>query len=140
MLLKSIDRSVYKFFVIFIALLFGGCKDNVYVNNNLKDKINCLSYIPVSKNSLDLGLLKLYKFNSNCPYKLNLEYKDSIACNSSFNAPTKATTAFPNSYIKLEVKNGFKIVYSYYKDLTSKPDLDDLEDAFDRLKEDILKN
>jgi len=139
MLLKSIDRNGYKIFLI-IIFFFSGCKDNAYINNRLKNKIDCLSYIPTSKNSLDLELLKLYEFKNSCPYKLSLDYKSSIVCNSSFNAPTKATTAFPNSFIRLEVKKGFNVVYSYYKDLTDKPDLGDLEDAFNRLKSDILKN
>jgi len=126
--------------IAFSTLFFTACDDGAYVNFYDKNhtKIDCLNYIPSNKNELDNKLSKLYNFDKKCKYKLNLEYTAGIVCNSSFNAPKKTTTNFPNSYIRLEVKDGFKTYYSYYKDLTSSPDIDDLENAFDRLKEDLL--
>jgi len=134
MLLKSIVL------IVFSALFFTACDDGAYVNFYDKNhtKIECLSYIPLNKSGLDVELTKLYKFDQNCKYRLKLEYTAGIVCNSSFNAAKKTTTNFPNSYIRLEVKDGFKTYYSYYKDLTSTPDNSDLESAFDRVKEDLL--
>jgi hypothetical protein len=135
--LKSIAQIAFS---LLIAAFFAGCDDGAYINFYDKNhtKIDCLSYIPANSNKLDTKLAKLYNFNQNCKYKLQLEYSGGIVCNSSYNAPTKATTNFPNAYIRLEVKDGFKTYYSYYKDLNSNPDTSDLERAFDRLQDDIL--
>jgi hypothetical protein len=137
MLLKSIVQIAFS---VAVASFFSGCDDGAYVNfyDKNRTKIDCLSYMPATKAKLDAKLAKLYSFDNNCRYKLKLEYSGGIVCNSSYNAPTKATTNFPSAYIRLEVKDGFKTFYSYYKDLTSNPDSDDLESAFERLQDDIL--
>ncbi len=136
LLLKIVALSVCSILVI-------GCEKDAeitFYDKNLKsNKISCLSFIP--KNSpLDKELSKLYNFNQKCPYRLELSYKSNIVCNSPYNAAQKATSEFPNAYITLEVKKGFSLEYSYYKDLTHKPTSNDLKEAFERLKEDILKN
>ncbi len=131
-----------RFALIACSLLVTACDDGSYVNfynKNLKEhKISCLSYIPASNGKLDKALQKLYKFSKNCPYRVELSYKSDIVCHSPYNVPQKVNSNFPSAYIKLEVKKGFKLQYSYYKDLTSKPDTDDLKTAFERLKRDIL--
>jgi len=134
MLLKSIVP------IVFSTLLFTACDDGAYVNFYDKNhtKIDCLSYTPASNKGIDGELSKLYNFDNECKYRLKLEHTAGIVCNSSFNAAKKTTTNFPNSYIRLEVKDGFKTYYSYYKDLTSAPNNSDLKRAFDRLKEDLL--
>lgn len=142
--LKSIAQIEFKFiFSIFIALILSGCKNDAQVNfydKSLKtDKLKCLSFTPQNNTKLEQKLKELYKFNNNCPNRLELSYKSGIVCNSSFNAPQKATTNFPNSYLKLEVKKGFNLAYSYYIDLNNKPTVSDIEEAFSRLKDDILE-
>jgi len=45
---------------------------------------------------------------------------------------------FPRSFLKLEVRKGFRIEYSYYIDLLNNVESDDVEEGFLRLKKDIL--
>ena len=135
--IKLIALSAFSLFFL------TSCDDsNVLVNfydKQLKSKkLNCLSYIPESNNTLDTALTKLYKFSKECPYTLELSYKSNIVCHSPYNVPLKVNSNFPSAYIKLEVRKGYKLEYSYYKDLTHKANLTDLKDAFDRLKSDIL--
>jgi len=129
--------------LIVCSILLIGCEKKAeitFYDKSLKsNKISCLSFIP-KDTLLDKELSKLYHFNQNCPYRLELSYKSNIVCNSPYNAPQKATSEFPNAFIALEVKKGFSLEYSYYKDLTHKPTIDDLKDGFKRLKKDILKN
>lgn len=144
MRLKSIDQIEYRvLFLLLLTLFISGCGKKAQVNfydKSLKEnKLKCLSFMPQNSTKLEQKLKTLYKFNNNCPNRLELSYKSGIVCNSSYNAPQKATTNFPNAYLKLEVKNGFKLQYSYYIDLTSKPTTSDIEEAFSRLKSDILK-
>ena len=138
--LKNNAQSVFS---ICLALFLSACDNtsaliNFYDKSLRNKKLKCLSYIPASNKNLDLELLKLYKFSKNCPYTLELFYKNNIVCNSPYNVPLKVNSNFPSAYIKLEVRKGFKLEYSYYKDLTHKANLSDLKDAFNRLKDDIL--
>jgi len=130
-------------FSICFVLFLSSCNDsstliNFYDKSLKNNKIRCLSYIPTSNKKLDKYLTKLYKFTKNCPYTLELSYKSNIVCNSPYNVAKKVNSNFPSAYIKLEVRKGFKLKYSYYKDLTHKANLTDLQDAFKRLKDDIL--
>ncbi len=133
-------QSVFNIFAI--AFLLSGCSDNAQINyydKSLKTKkLKCISYSPESNNTLDLELSKLYKFNKNCPNRLSLSYKSDIVCHSPYNVASKVNSNFPSAYITLEVRTGFKLRYSYYKDLTGKATISDLKDAFNRLKDDIL--
>ena len=138
-----LKMSVQSVFSLLLSLvLFNACDDGsqitIYDKNITISKLKCLNYVPASNDKLDLALSKLYKFSSNCPYKLKLSYKSNIKCNSSYNAFEKTTTNFPSGFISLEVRKGFDIKYSYYKDLTSKANINDLKKAFSRLKNDIL--
>jgi len=134
---------MYKTLLIISIFFLSACDKRAQVvmyDKSLKtNKLKCLSFLPVNNTKLEQNLKKMYNFNNNCPNRLELDYKSGIKCNSSYNAPQKATTNFPSAYIKLEVKNGFSLKYSYYKDLTHKPDVSDLKDAFNQLKDDILK-
>ncbi len=133
-------QSVFSLFTI--AFLISGCSDDAQINyydKSLKtQKLKCISYTPESNNTLDLKLAKLYKFNKNCPNRLSLSYKSGIVCHSPYNVARKVNSNFPSAYITLEVRSGFKLRYSYYKDLTGKATINDLKDAFNRLKDDIL--
>ena len=133
-------QSVFSLFAL--ILLISGCSDDAQINyydKSLKSqKLKCISYTPESNNTLDLELTKLYKFNKNCLNRLSLSYKSGIVCHSPYNVARKVNSNFPSAYITLEVRTGFKLRYSYYKDLTGKATINDLKDAFKRLKEDIL--
>ncbi len=134
MRLKSIALIVCSFFIT-------ACDDsNVYVNFYDKSisKLPCLSLDDSLKPYKEL-LSKEYHFNQECSYKLILANANNIVCKSPFNASTKATTNFPSSYIELDVKKNFKLIYSYYKDLTHTLNKDDISDGFKRLKRDILE-
>ena len=130
------------FSLLTLIFLLSGCSDDAQVNyydKSLKsNKLKCISYTPESNNTLDIELSKLYKFNKNCQNRLNLSYKSGIVCHSPYNVARKVNSNFPSAYITLEVRSGFKLRYSYYKDLTGKATISDLKDAFNRLKEDIL--
>ena len=130
------------FSLLTLIFLLSGCSDDAQVNyydKSLKsNKLKCISYTPESNNTLDIELSKLYKFNKNCHNRLNLSYKSGIVCHSPYNVARKVNSNFPSAYITLEVRSGFKLRYSYYKDLTGKATISDLKDAFNRLKEDIL--
>jgi hypothetical protein len=140
--LKSIDQIGFKLLLFFIVLVLSGCKDpkvNFYDKSLHSKKLDCLSYKPKNSNEIDKYLETLYKFDTNCPSRLELSYKSDIVCNSSFNAADKTLSSFPTAYLKLEVFKGFNLQYSYYVDLNSKPSTSDIKEAFDRLKKDILK-
>ncbi len=141
--LKSIDQIGFKTLIITTLIIFTSCskKEQVtFYDKSLKSKkLTCLSFNPIKSGKLEKKLSSLYKFDKNCKNILNLSYKSQIVCNSPYNAPQKTTTNFPNAYLNLEVKRGFNLLYSYYIDLTRKPSASDVEDAFNRLKEDILK-
>jgi hypothetical protein len=135
---------MFKTLLILSAILFLTACDKkaqvVMYDKSLKNnKLKCLGLAYYSGSKLEQELKKLYKFSDNCPYKLELSYKAGIVCNSRYNVPQKVTSNFPTAYIKLEVTKGLGLEYSYYKDLTHKPDISDLKDAFNQLKDDILK-
>jgi hypothetical protein len=144
MLLKSIDQIEYKLLLAaLVTLIIAGCGSDAQVNyydkSLKKSKLKCLSFNPQNNTNLEKYLSGIYKFNSSCKSRLELSYRSKIVCNSSYNAPQKATSSFPNAYIKLEVLKGFNLQYSYYLDLTSKPTTKDIKKAFSRLQSDILE-
>jgi hypothetical protein len=138
--LKVIVLSVFS---LIIALTFNSCSDNsqrTFYDKKLKQqKLNCLKFIPKKDDKLEQYLSTLYHFDKNCKYLLTLSYKSDIVCHSTYNVPQKVNLAFPSAFINLEVRNGMNLEYSYYKDLTHQADKDDVKDAFEALKDDILK-
>ncbi len=136
MSLKNIVFLVCSFF------LLSSCKSPYKARITFYDKnitkIPCLAYTPSLNSPLHKALKKLYPFNNNCPFRLHLGYKNNIVCNSIYNVPQKTTSNFPRAYIRLDVQKGFKMIYTYYKDLEDKATLKDLKEAFNRLKKDIL--
>jgi len=71
---------------------------------------------------------------------LTLSTKKDIVCNSPQNAMAKASGKFPRSYIKLKLRRGIELQYSYYLDLYSNVDEDDVEEGFERLKKDLIES
>jgi len=96
-----------------------------------------LSSINIDKNILTL-FKDLYKFDESCPFGLSISYKKDIVCNSRHNIQMKSVSRFPKSYLKLEVRRGIDMQYTYYKDLYNNVDEDDMIEGFRRLREDLL--
>ena len=133
-----------KFIIIFTSLLFlTACEEKrkpaIFLDSKVKLPINCLQLNPLEiDKKFDPVLKKLYNFDPNCSHILTLSYKKDIICNSSYNVVEKNLGKFPKSFLKLEVKKGFDTEYSYYIDLLENVDSDDVKEAFERLKKDIL--
>ncbi len=130
-----------KLFLVSILLLLG-CSNrkeyiNLYEQNLPKSGIDCLGVDEMSQADLSKYLDGLYHFDKSCRYKISLSSRAKIVCNSSFNAPQKATTNFPSAYLRLELKDGMALIFSYYADLTSPPDESDVKRAFEVLRERI---
>jgi len=97
-----------------------------------------LSEVGVEKDFLN-KLREMYDFNQSCSNRLYISYKRDITCNSSYNAVMKNTHGFPKSYLKFELKRGLNNLYSYYIDLYNNVDIDDIENEFKIVKQDLLK-
>jgi len=124
------------------ALLLTGCGEHpivtLYDHNLTRTTIPCLALQvlppdPKAQKTMET----LYPFTSKCPYTLTLSTKESIVCHSFGNAPRKATSDFPSAYLRMELRRGIKLLYSYYIDLTHAPEASDIRDAFERLREDL---
>ncbi len=82
-------------------------------------------------------LRRLYPFTKECPLQLTLSYKAGITCNSTYNIQQKSLNGFPSAYINLELRQGFRLKYSYYKDLDEAATSKDIEKGFKRLESDL---
>jgi len=132
-----------KLYLILSLLLISACtekpKAKVHINKTLTLPLTCMKLHSIGIEKEFLHTLKrLYNFNENCMYTLTLSYKKDIVCNSSYNAMTKSTGKFPKSFLKLELRKGLDVQYSYYIDLLDNVNSDDVVRGFERLKNDIL--
>jgi len=130
--------------VLTLVLLLSSCEEKrkPVINKalNLNIPLNCLKLNPLENNKKFIAVLnKLYTFKDDCTHQLTINYKKDIVCNSGFNASGKCLGKFPKSYLKLEVRNGFEMEYSYYIDLNDNVDEDDIKEGFLKLKSDLLK-
>lgn len=125
------------------ALLLAGCGEHpvvtLYDHNLTRTAIPCLSLQvfppdPQARKTIEA----LYPFKTQCPYTLTLGTKEGIVCHSFGNAPTKATSDFPSAYLRMELRRGMKLLYSYYVDLTHAPEASDIRNAFSRLRQDLM--
>ncbi len=132
-----------KILYIITLILFIACeekeKPSVIISSDLERPISCmkLNKIGGDKELLE-SLEKLYDFNQSCIFTLTLSSKKDIVCNSTNNVMSKNMGKFPKSFVKLELRKGMKVEYSYYVDLYSNVDEDDIKEGFDRLKKDLL--
>jgi len=120
-----------------------GCQEKakpvVRQSGTLQTPISCMALNPLEGDRALMATLKSqYAFTEDCPYKLTLSYKKDIVCNSSYNAMSKNMGKFPKSFVKLELRRGMGVVYSYYVDLYSNVDEEDVIEGFTRLKKDLL--
>ena len=127
----------------FCSLLFlVSCSDNasitIYEKNLPKESISCIQLILFPPNEkIKNTLEKLYDFDENCNIKMEVSTKSGITCNSNQNYQIKAVGSFPTSYLKMQVNDGSKIVYSYYIDLLNEVTQEDVRSAFSRVRDDL---
>ena len=126
-----------------ILLFFSACEDKAIVKIHhkkiLENKIECMQLLvfPPDEN-IEKTFHKLYPFKQECPLTLHISYKSSIVCNSTHNISQKAK-GMPSGYLRLELKEGKRLFYSYYIDLDKLLGEEQLQEGFSRLKSDILK-
>jgi len=126
-----------------MLLLLTACEEKrkpiISIDTHVKFPLSCLKLNQLeSEEDFETTLKKLYTFKANCPHQLTLSYKKDIVCNSGYNASGQSLGKFPKSFLKLEIRKGFKVEYSYYIDLLDNVESDDVEEGFSRLKKDIL--
>ena len=130
-----------RYLLIVFVLFLSACDDGATVRHYDKNlqKLSCLrlSIFPPDK-LLSETLQSLYSFTPTCIYTLQASRKGGIVCNSNQNAPKKALSNFPSAFVRLDIYEGKKPLYSYYKDLSSPADKSDIRSGFLRLKEDTL--
>ncbi len=125
-----------------IALALLTDEKKAYVNlydKQLKDqKIPCLnlSVFPPDT-TIENALKNEYDFRADCPWRLVVKTKENIHCNSNQNSDKKALTPFPNSFLRMEIRKGFSLKYSYYVDLTKAADSDDILEGFEKISNDL---
>jgi hypothetical protein len=89
------------------------------------------------KATLEKAARKRYPFRDDCPVLLEVKHKENICCNSNQNVQQKALSNFPHHFLRLEVRRGLTLLYSYYIDLDHPADADDLQRAFERMEEEL---
>ena len=110
----------------------------VYHKEIIQTDIPCmkLQVLPLDS-EISNTLKKLYTFKKECPLTFAVSYKYGIKCNSSYNVQSKSLGHFPSSYLKIELREGLNTQYSYYIDLEHKADKSDVENAWERINEDL---
>ena len=139
---RCLEYNMLRVTIFFILLFFTACEEKseprVTKSTTISSDISCLQLDSLGVDKLFVNKLNsLYSFNKNCDFSLNISSKKDIVCNSSHNMMSKNMGKFPKSFIKLEVRRGMKIEYSYYIDLFHNADEDDLAEGFNRLKRDL---
>jgi len=132
---------MYKVSIVLLILFLSNCSDDATVVHYHKQQgtLPCLKLVVFPPDAqITNTLTKLYTFSDQCPYELQASRKNGITCNSNQNADKKALSNFPSGYIRLDVYKKRTYIYSYYKDLTDKLTKEDITQAFERLKDDLL--
>ena len=123
-------------------LLFSGCDDKsivkVYNKKIAQTPITCIQLSVSPPDEMISQVLKAhYDFHNDCDLTLTISHKSGIKCNSSYNIATKTLSSFPTAFLKMELRRGMDLQYSYYIDLNQKADKEDIEKGWERIKEDI---
>ena len=127
-----------------MLIFFVACEEKsvpkVTVDSTLDLPITCMKLNDLGDEKILLNRLnKLYTFTNTCPLTLTLSSKKDIVCNSTNNMMSKNMGKFPKSFLKLELRQGMRLQYSYYIDLYSNVDEGDVEEGFERLKKDLIE-
>jgi len=132
-------KYLYLSALIFFVACEEKAKPKVTIDSDLMLPIRCMKLnILGDDKELVNSLNNLYTFDNRCALTLTLSSKKDIVCNSTNNMMSKNMGKFPKSFLKLELREGMKIEYSYYLDLYSNVDEDDVVEGFERLKRDLL--
>ncbi|BBG66747.1 hypothetical protein NNO_2044 [Hydrogenimonas sp.] len=131
-----------KILIFSFSILFsGGCGNTPVVKIYPKGEnahIECLSLdIYPMNDDIRRSLEKLYPFDPSCKTVLEVRHKENISCNANHNAFHKAVGGFPGNFLRMEVRKGLTLLYSYYIDLDSKAGAEDAKRAFERIKRDL---
>ena len=124
-----------------LLLLLSACEDKAIVkihNKKILDtKIECMNLLVFPPDeAIEKTLHSFYNFKKECPLTLHVSYKSSIVCNSTHNVSRKAV-GMPSGYLRLEIKEGTQLFYSYYVDLDELLGAKQLEEGFTRLERDV---
>lgn len=127
-----------------VLLLIAGCEERqkatVTINPKLSLPIECMKLNILGKDEELLGTLnELYLFDNKCDLTLTVSYKKDIVCTSPASINTRASGKFPRSFLDMKLRRGMEVEYSYYIDLFSNVDSDDVKYGFDRLKMDLIE-
>ncbi|MBN2824307.1 MAG: hypothetical protein JXQ76_03200 [Campylobacterales bacterium] len=124
-----------------MLLLLSGCDKKIvriYDKTILTTPIHCLTLTIEPHNiMIDQTMQRLYPFKKECDFTLRITHRNAITCNANFNAQTKAIEGMPSSYLSMEIKEGDARKYSYYVDLESDVDEEDLESGFSHLQKSL---
>ena len=137
-------KYLYLFTLTFSTLIFfvaceEKAKPKVTIDSDLALPITCMKLNILGDDKVLVNSLNnLYTFDKHCSLTLTLSSKKDIVCNSTVNMMSKNMGKYPKSFVKLELREGMKIKYSYYLDLYSNVDEDDVEEGFEQLKKDLL--
>ena len=139
---KYTAYPIRQYILILFALILTACEDkalvNIYNKKITQTPLTCMKLrVSPEDPAMAKTLNSRYHFDDACDLTLEVSYKSGIVCNSSYNAAQKTLGTFPNSYLKMELRRGMALQYSYYIDLTSKPTESDVNNGFDRLKKDM---
>ena len=112
----------------------------IVIDSHLTTPIQCMALNTIGIEKPFVNKLQLlYTFDNRCDLKLTVKYKKDIVCNSPYNPNMKNVSQFPKSFLHLELRKGFKVLYSYYIDLYSNVDEEDIESAFLTLKKALIE-
>jgi len=130
------------YLVILLIFLFNGCKEkpliHVYDKSIRTEPPTCLALSVFPQNdAMESVLKKRYTFTPSCPYRLEVSYKNGIHCNSNQNSQIKALAGMPKSYLRLEIRRGLSLQYSYYIDLAGDATAEDVEEGFEEIVSDL---
>lgn len=125
--------------LIFFSIGLVGCTDNYISQVNsksiLEKEIPCMKLLVFPPDKFISNTLgELYSFDNSCNRTLLVSYKSSIVCNSNQNSQKKAL-GMAKSYLRLELKEGKRLLYSYYIDLDENLENEDVEDGFNVMRE-----
>ncbi len=124
-------------FIIIMIFLFTACSDNAIISKSKTElkNVQCMRLVVFPPNKfLSETMHQLYTFDEHCKYKLSVSQKSGIVCNSNQNTDKKILANFPSGYIRLNLSNGSKAIFSYYRDLTHRANKEDLKKAFKSLQ------
>ena len=133
---------MFRFFLLFLALLFSACSDNsivtIYDKTVLEENEKCVELIIFPPNkTIEETLKAQYTFKDNCALKFEVFTKGKIHCNSNQNSQTKAMGKMPSAYLHMEITKDNNTLYSYYIDIKDEILPLHVESGFARMKKDL---